>query len=147
MKVLVALTLSILCLNSYAKPVSVVDKLTSYLPVGLYEGRNDRGEFCSVLVSEVNFPKRDITVRVMNPKTDLTKLVEENSEAGYKDYKREFIQTETNLIGSDSSQYVERILRTVTAGANKQYVVVSWSIVSNRERQTETAECIVDLPY
>lgn len=146
MKVLMALTLSFLCLSSFAKSVSAVDKLTSYLPVGFYEGRNDRGEFCSVLVTEVNFPKHDITVRVMNPKADLTKLVEENSLAGYKDYKREFVQTETNVIGSDETQYVERILRTVMTGSNKQYVVVSWSLVSNRDRQTETADCVVDVP-
>jgi len=94
MKVLVALTLSFLCLSSFAKSISAVDRLTSYLPVGFYEGRNDRGEFCSVLVSEVNFPKRDISVRVMNPKSDLTKLVEENAECGGRDYLRECYLTE-----------------------------------------------------
>lgn len=146
MKVLLVLTLSFFCFNTFAKSVSVVDKLTSYLPVGFYEGRNDQGEFCSVQVSEVNYPKKDIQVRVMTSKADLTKLVEEFSEAAYKDYKREFIQTETNIVGSDDTQYVERILRTVTAGDKKQYVVVSYSVVNNRERQTEEASCIVDLP-
>lgn len=146
MKVLLALALSFVCFNALAKSVSTVDRLTSYLPVGFYEGRNDRGEFCSVIVSEVNYPKRDIQVRVMNPKADLTKLVEENSEAGGRAHLREFIQTETNILGSDDSQYVERVIRTVTAGASKQYVVVSYSIVNNRERQTEVADCVVDLP-
>lgn len=145
MKVLLALALSVFCFSSFAKPVSVVDKLTSYLPVGFYEGRNDQGEFCSVIVSEVNYPKKDVQVRVMTPKFDLSKLVEENSIAAYKDYRREFIQTETNIFGSDETQYVERILRTVSAGTTKQYVVVSWAIISNRDRQTEEASCVVDL--
>ena len=147
MKFIMALTLSFFCFNTYAqkRPVSVVDKLVSYLPVGFYEGRNDQGEFCSVSVSEVNYPKKDIQVRVMTPKADLTKLIEENSDAMWRDYKREFIQTETNVFGSDDTQYVERILRTVSAGDKKQYVVVSYSIVANRERQTEESSCIVDI--
>lgn len=145
MKVLLALALSFTCFSSIAKTISVVDKLTNYLPVGFYEGRNDQGEFCSVIVSEVNYPKKDVQVRVMTPKADLTKLVEENSEAFFKDYRREFIQTEISILGSDDSQYVERILRTASAGTTKQYVVVSWSIVSNRDRQTEEASCVVDL--
>lgn len=146
MKILVVLTLSFLCFSNFASAMSVVDKLTSYLPEGFYEGRNDQGEFCSVQVSAVNFPKKDIQVRVMTSKSDLTKLVEENSQAGYKDYKREFIQTETSVLGSDDTQYVERILRTVSAGDKKQYVVVSYSVVNNTDRQTEEASCVVDLP-
>jgi hypothetical protein len=146
MKVLVGLTLTFFCFNSFAKSFSVIEKLTSYLPVGFYEGRNDHSEFCSVQLSEVNFPKKDIQVRVMTLNADLTKLVEENSDAGFKDYKREFVQTNKSIISSDDNQYVERILKTMTAGSKKQYVVVSWSVVNNNERQTEEASCIVDLP-
>lgn len=145
MKVLLALALSVLSINSFANTPSDLDKLKSYLPVGFYEGRNDKGEFCSVIVSEVNFPKKDVQVRVLNPKADLFKLVEEDADALTRDYRREFILTEKNILGSDDTQYVERILRTVTAGGTKQYVVVSWSIVSNRGRQTEEASCVVDL--
>lgn len=148
MKYILVLTLALFCFDTFAqrKPASVVDKLVSYLPVGFYEGKNDQGEFCSVQVSEVNYPKRDIQVRVMVPNHDLTKLVEENSQALYRDYKREFIQTEKSVFGSDDTQYIERILRTVIAGDKKQYVVVSYSVVANRESTTEEASCIVDVP-
>jgi hypothetical protein len=148
MKYILVLTLSLFCFDTFAqrKPASVVDKLVSYLPVGFYEGKNDQDEFCSVQVSEVNYPKRDVQVRVMVPGHDLTKLVEENSQALTRDYKREFIQTDKSIFGSDDTQYIERILRTVIAGDKKQYVVVSYSVVANTERTNEEASCIVDVP-
>lgn len=145
MKILLALVLTFVSLSSFAKSSGAVDKFTSFLPVGEYSGVNDQGVSCQVSVGEVNYPKKDIQVRVVVGNTDLTKLIEDGSEFGYKDYKREFVQTDRNQVGSDDVNYVERIVRTVSAGDKKQYVVVSYSVVMNTDRNDEAAECIVDL--
>lgn len=146
MKILLALVLSFAAVSAFADGVgsTATEKITSYLPVGYYEGKNDQGANCTVLVSEVNYPDKDIQVRVMDGTLDLAKLIEENSAFGYKDYKKEFVQVERNLIGNDSYNYVERVLRTVLAGDRKLYVVVSYSLVINRNRDTQTAECVVN---
>lgn len=124
--------------------VEATNKLTTYLPVGFYIGKNDQGESCSVLVREVNFPKKDIQVTVYINSLTLTKLIEEDSEFAYKDYKKEFVQTERSLVGIDVYNYVERILRTVSVSSRKLYVVVSYSLVINRASNTQVAECVVN---
>lgn len=147
MKTLLVLVLILGSFSTFAfeGKTSAADKLTSYLPLGTYTGQTDDGVACGVYVSEANFPKKDIQVRVVSGKSDLTNLIEENSVYSYKDYKKEFIQTERSLIGVGETNYVERIIRTVNAGEGKQYVVVSYSVVLNRSRDTQTAECVVDL--
>ncbi|MFA6238251.1 MAG: hypothetical protein WC635_13035 [Bacteriovorax sp.] len=148
MKILLALVLSLGAITAQAseKAATAPEKLTSYLPVGYYSGHNDQGKSCDVFVTEVNYPKKDIQVTVaVGPTLDLAKLVEEGSEFSYKDHKKEFVQTERNLIGSDVYNYVERILRTTIVDNHKLYVVVSYSTVINRSRDTQTAECIIDV--
>lgn len=147
MKVLLALVLSLgaFAINAGELEATATEKLTSYLPSGYYLGRNDQNEFCSVTVSEVNYPKKDVQVRVVAGAVDLTKLVEENSEFGYKDHKKEFIQTERSLVGVEVYNYVERIIRTVDAGEGKLYVLVSYSVVINRSSNTDVAECVINL--
>jgi hypothetical protein len=145
MKILLALAMTLAAFNSFASGSSAADKLTSYLPIGNYTGSTDQGTACSVSVSQVNYPKKDIQVRVIEGNIDLTKLIVDGSEFGYKDYKREFIQTDHTVIGNDDVNYVERIIRTVNAGDNKQYVVVSFSAVFNTNADTQVAECIINL--
>lgn len=146
MKILLALVLSLGLFSASADEAipTATEKLASYLPVGYYSGKTDLGEKCNVFVTEVNYPKKDIQVRVISGDIDLTKLVAENSEFGYKDYKKEFVQTERSLIGVDVYNYVERILRTTIAGDNKLYVVVSYSVVINRSRDNQVAECVIN---
>lgn len=146
MKVLLAFVLSLSAINvmAFEGKLEATDKLTSYLPVGLYAGKNDQGESCSVFVNEVNFPKRDIQVSVIVGSLNLTKLIEEGSEFGFKDYKKEFVQTERSLVGADVYNYVERILRTTAVSKNKLYVVVSYSLVINRDIDTQVAECVIN---
>ncbi|RPJ75633.1 MAG: hypothetical protein EHM20_08625 [Alphaproteobacteria bacterium] len=145
MKILLAFVLSLLAINvwAYEGKLEATQKLTSYLPVGFYAGENDHGESCSVLVNEVNFPKKDIQVSVIVDSLNLTKLIEEDSEFGFKDYKKEFVQTERSLVGVDVYNYIERILRTVQVGKDKLYVVVSYSTVINRSSNTRVAECVI----
>ncbi len=150
MKFLLVLALTFASVSSYAS--NAVDKFTSYLPIGYYSGVNDQGTACTVSVAEVNYPKKDIQIRVVVGNSDLTKLIEEDSlyRSSYcnkedRNCKREFVLTDRNLIGSDDMSYVESIIRTVSTGDKKQYVVVSYSVVVNTEANTEIAECIVDL--
>lgn len=147
MKILLALVLSLSAVCAFAADLDVkaTEKFTSYLPLGYYHGKNDQGEACMVYVAEVNYPKKDLQVRVVTESSDLTKLIEENSLFGYKDYKKEFVQTERSLIGADVYNYVERVVRTTIADTKKLYVVVGYSVVVNRSRDEEVAECIVDL--
>lgn len=146
MKILLALVLSLAALSAMAfesKPTAT-EKFRTYLPVGYYFGQDDQGLDCRVSVSEVNFPKKDILVRVVSGKLDLAKLVEEDSEFYFRDYKKEFIQTERNQIGADASYYVERIVRTTIASDNRRYVVVAYTVVLNRGRENQVAECVVN---
>lgn len=142
MKILLVLALSLVTSNSFA---GAVETFTSFIPVGAYVGNNEDVGTCFVTVDEVNFPKKDIQVTVLVGNLGLKKLIESDSSYAHKDYKKEFIQTERKLVSADESNYVERIIRTVSAGDKKQYVVVSYSTVVNRERHTETAECVIDL--
>lgn len=142
MKFLLVLALSLVASNSFA---GAVEKFTSFVPVGAYIGSNENVGTCFVTVDEVNFPKKDIQVTVLVGNLELKKLIESGSHYGYKDFKKEFVQTERSLVSADESNYVERIIRTVSAGDKKQYVVVSYSTVVNRETHTETAECVIDL--
>ncbi len=141
MKFLLATAISFVSLSSFA---CGVEQLASYLPVGTYSGVNDQGVACQVYVKEVNYPKKDLQVRVVAGGIDLSKLVQEGS-VGRCRGAREFDLTERSLVGSDDSNYVERIIRTVSAGDNKQYVVVSYSTIMNTDRNDQIAECVVDL--
>lgn len=145
MKILLALAMSLAALNSFASDSSAVDKLTSYLPVGSYSGATDQGSACQVNVSEVNYPKKDIRVRVIEGNNDLSKIIANGSVFRYRDYKKEFIQSDHTVIGSDDVNYVERIIRTVNAGDNKLYVVVSYSTMLNTNAETQVAECVINL--
>lgn len=145
MKILLAVAICLTTVCSFAASTNAVDKLTTYLPVGSYSGKTDQGRACSVSVNEVNYPDKDIQVRITEGKKDLTKLIAAGSEFSYKDYKKEFIQTERTLINDDDTTYVERIIRTVNAGDNKLYVVVSFNTVINTESDEQVAECVINL--
>lgn len=124
---------------------SASQKFLSYLPQGQYTGLSDAGVDCTVSVSEVNFPKKDILVQVREGGVELSKLIAEHSDFAHKDYKREFIQTDRSFIGASTGNFVERIVRTVSAGTNAQYVVVSYAVTLNRHRDVQTAECVINL--
>ncbi|MBP9680717.1 MAG: hypothetical protein KBD76_04890 [Bacteriovorax sp.] len=145
MKILLAFLVSLTSFNILANDeILAVDKFTTYLPIGAYVGTNDEGEACEVSVSEINFPQRDILVKISALDKTLTKLIEEKSIFKFRDYKREFIQTDTKKFGADSVNYVERIVRTVRAENDKQYIAVSYSIVTNTTSETDVLDCIVD---
>lgn len=144
MKVVLIFLVSMVSLNLWAVDTLAVDKFTTYLPIGLYVGVNDLGNACEVSVSEINFPKRDILVKITALGQGLAKVIEENSIFKFRDYKREFIQTDIEKFGADSTNYIERIVRTVRAESNKQYVAVSYSVVVNTSSETAAIDCVID---
>lgn len=145
MKILLALVLSLgaFTVSAFDSKPTATEKLASYLPVGFYFGKTDQGLDCKVTVAAVNYPKKDLQVRVVAGNLDLTKLVEEGSEFYFKDFKKEFIQTERSLIGADASNYVERVVRTTIVSDYQRYVVVAYSVIINRERESKVAECVI----
>jgi hypothetical protein len=145
MKILLAFLVSFSSFNTFARDLSAVDKFTTYLPIGNYTGMNDYKQACEVSVSEINFPDKNLLVKITVANKVLTKVIEDHSIFKYRDNKREFIQTDTKSFGADGVNYVERIIRTVRAENNKQYVTVSYSVVTNRSSENESLYCVVDL--
>jgi uncharacterized protein YdeI (BOF family) len=146
MKFLIVLTLAALSCQSMAfAETGAAEKFTSFVPLGQYTGTNDQVESCQVLVSEVNSPKTDIQVTVSLNGKSLSKLIVDGSAFSYKDYKREFIQTNRKQLGSDDTSYVEKIVRTVNAGDKLQYVTVSNSVVNNTDSKIESLDCVINL--
>lgn len=147
MKFLLLLSLVFSLSTAFAnqKEPSASQKFLSYLPEGLHKGISDTGIDCTVVVAEVNFPKRDVLVKVREGELELSKLISEHSDFAYKDHKREFIQTDRSFIGAGSANFVERIVRTVKAREYSQYIVISYAVNLNRQRDVKTAECIINL--
>jgi hypothetical protein len=145
MKNLILCALTFASVSAFAQDMSAVAKFTKFIPIGKYSGTSDLGLSCTVSVNLANYPYQDILVSVTEGNSVNTKLIAVNSEFGYKDYKREFVQTEQTALGNDDSNYVERIIRTVLADNNKQYIVISYSTVINNETVTESSNCLIDL--
>lgn len=145
MKMLLGLTLSLFSLNSFARIDSAPEKFLSCVPVGEYRGVTQAGLSCFVSVIEANYPKRDIQVRVRTNSSDLTKLIEEDSNGRFIEGQRRFSQVDTRNISSDETKYVQRSVSTNMVDTNKQYVVIEYTVNLNRESTTETAECTINL--
>jgi hypothetical protein len=147
MKFLLALVISLSSFTVFSadSETTAPEVFKSLLPLGIYNGHNDNKEVCQVIVSEVNFPKKDIKVEVVTPNFSLTKLIDENSEAYYNMGTRKFVQTEHKAIASDEFNYIEKIIRTNAVGNSGLYVVLEHSFVVNRSRDTEISDCIISL--
>jgi hypothetical protein len=147
MKTFLFLIASLTTTSSFAVSSGAVEKFISFVPVGNYVGTRDSGEFCQVMIENVNFPKNDLQVKIINVDLELTKLIEEDSSFGYKDFKKEFIQTERTELNATGPYSVERIVRTVSSGAKKQYLTVSYAFIDNVGLKTaNAADCVIDLP-
>jgi hypothetical protein len=96
-------------------------------------------------VSEVNYPDRAVSVTVASDTSTVTKLVSDDDDYVYRNFKNEFIQTTTNYIDADKTAYVQQTIRTVNADANKLYVTTAYQTVYNREVNEDAAECVIDL--
>lgn len=140
------LSFSVLASEENSNPsVSSVDSFLTVLPLGTHNGVNELGASCSVIVSEVNFPEKAISVSVIKGNHRIFKTINEGSEFFYRVGRKEFIQSERFYVDDTRSSYVDRIVRTVLAGDNKLFVVVANEITVNRESFVEALECIVNL--
>lgn len=145
MKSLIAAVLMMVSVSTFANERSSVDSFLSVLPVGQYEGKDDRGALCSVAVTEVNFPEKAILITGENAKNKVTKMVKEGSEFFFKAFKKEFIQTDRYYVDASRNAYFEKIVRTVNAGENLLYTVVAIETNISGNRSTEKVECVVNL--
>lgn len=144
MKTLIAAALMIVSISTFGTELGAVDSFLSVLPVGSYSGRDDKGVECVVNVNEVNFPAKALLVTATNHKNKTTKVIKDGSEFFFRAYKQEFIQTNRYYVDASRNAYVEKIVRTVNAGDNRLYVVVSSEVTINRDRSVEVVECVVN---
>lgn len=143
MKAFIATALMMISLSTFSNEMGSVDSLLSVLPQGTYSGSDDNGNACEVVVAEVNFPAKAISVTASNNKEKIFKVITDGTEFLFKAYKQEFIQVERQYVDATRNSFIERIIRTVNAGDNRLYVVVANEITVNRERTIQAVECIV----
>lgn len=144
MKTLIAAALMIVSISSFGSELGSVDSFLSVLPVGHYDGRDDKGVECSVSVTEVNFPAKALLITATNDSGKSFKMIKDGSEFLFRGYKQEFIQTDRYYVDASRQSFVEKIVRTVNAGINRLYVVVARETTINRERTVEAVECVVN---
>lgn len=145
MKTIFALMITALSFSSFGLEMGAVDSLLSVLPLGEYSGANDLGEACSVLVKEVNYPEKSISVTVSNKQTNIFRIVNDGEEFRFRAYKQEFIQTKRQYIDASRNSYQDKIIRTVGANDNKLYVVVANDLMVNGTYSSEAMECVIGL--
>lgn len=121
-----------------------VDALLSVLPLGTHSGVNDSGEKCSVMVSEVNFPSKALSISAINANNRVFKKIMDGSEYLFRAYKQEFIQSDRYYVDSTRSAYVDRVIRTVNAGSGKLYVVIANEVTVNRDLAIEAVDCVIN---
>ena len=145
MKSLIAAALMMVSFSTFSTETSSVDTLLSVLPLGTHKGMDDLKTECTVSVNEVNFPAKVISVTIENENGKIFKIVNDGSEFVFRGYKKEFIQTDRQYVDASRNSYVERVIRTVSAGADRLFVVVANELTIDRELSVESIECVVNL--
>lgn len=142
MKTLITAALMIVSISSFGAELGSVDSFLSVLPVGNYQGHDDKGVECAVSVNEVNYPAKALLVTATNNKNKNFKVIKDGSEFVFRAYKQEFIQADRYYVDASRNSFVEKIVRTVNAGFNRLYVVVATETTINRDRAVEAVECV-----
>lgn len=140
MKSLLTIILTLCSFAVFSAERNAVDSLLSVLPEG-----NHSGSGCSVNVSVSEYPVRSVFVNVANDDKNIFKIVSEDSEFMFREYKKEFIQADLVTIDDTRSASLERIIRTVNAGENQLYVVVAEAVIVNRDRREDAADCVAKI--
>ena len=137
--------IALLCtLSVFGMEPGSVDALLSVLPIGTHAGVNDSGEKCSVMVSEVNYPLKALSISALNANNRVFKQVMDGSEYLFRAHKQEFIQSDRYYVDSTRSAYVDRVIRTVNAGEGKLYVVIANEVTVNRDLAVEAVDCVIN---
>ena len=144
MKFIIASFLLITAFSTHASDTSAADSSLSILPIGQYHGKTDAGVDCSVIVNEVNYPDKVITVTAIDNRLKVFKIINEGVGFLFRPYKSEFIQTERYYVTSDRTSYVDNIIRTVSAGERSLYVTVAQERTVNRDFSVKAVECVVN---
>lgn len=137
MKSLLTIVLTLCSFTVFSAERNAVDSLLSVLPEGTHSGSG-----CSVNVSVAEYPVRSVFVNVANDDKNIFKVVSENSEFMFREFKKEFIQTDYITIDDTRSSSLERIIRTVIVDDNQLYVVVAEAVIVNRDRREDAADCV-----
>lgn len=123
--------------------IGPVDNFLSILPLGTHNGVDEIGSQCSVIVEEVNYPEKVISVSVLNGNHRIFKTIKEDSEFFIRLGSKEFIQSDRFFVDDTRSSYVDRIVRTALADDNKLFVIVANEVTINRERFVDALSCLV----
>lgn len=117
-----------------------VNQLLSVLPEGTHYGKD-----CSANVAVAEYPTRSAFVTLTKGEHSIFKIVNEDSEALFRAYRKEFIQTDYVDVDDTRAVKIERIIRTLINDKNKMYVVVEEAIIVNRDRKSDVIECVVTI--
>lgn len=145
MKVLIAAALMILSVPTFSAETSSVDSFLSVLPFGTYQGNDGFGSACHVTVSALNDAGKALSVSVSNSKSTQFKVINDGSEFYFKNYRKEFIQTDRQFTDSTKTSYVDKTIRTMIAGENTLYVIVATEVTQNTELPVKSVECVIKL--
>lgn len=140
MRSLLVLALTFCSFAVFGAERNAVDSLLSVLPVGTHSG-----EGCSVNVSVADYPVRSVYVNMSKNDHSIFKLVNEDDEFLFREYRKEFIQTDYITIDDTRSSKLERIIRTIIVDQKRLYVVVEEAVTVNRERRSDVIECVVTI--
>jgi hypothetical protein len=143
MKSLIGTLFLITTFSAFGSDLGAVDSMLSILPIGTHIGQTDAGDRCSVVVNEVNFPDKVISITAIDNKNKVFKIIADGSDFLFRAHKSEFIQTDRFYVNANRNSYVERVIRTFRTGHNRLYVAVAHETTVNREVSTESVECVV----
>lgn len=138
MKTLIA-ALMLTSVSAFATELDATDALLNTLPLGSYTGQTERGEACSVKVSE-----RSSGILVSVSSKGQTKSHETKIGSGYRwqPGQRLFFNSEITRARNSST---ENFVRTIAVTENTQYVVAGSLYRSTTGNSESVIECIVNL--
>ena len=144
MKSMFVAVLILISASAFAVEKGPVDSFISVLPLGQYNGIDEGGDRCSVIVSEVNYPDKAILITGANLKNKVSKMIEEGSAFLLRAYRKEFLQTNRYYVKNSKNSYYEKTVRTIEAGDNLLYVVTALETNMNGRLKVEKVECIIN---
>lgn len=119
--------------------LNAVEAFQMIIKPGIYYGKNDLNESCYASIEKDG---ADLIVTVLTDTSFASKVIFSRDEYAFRIHRNEFLQIERNYI--DDQSYIEKVVRTLTAGDRKLYIVASEQAVYGRESLSTQAECVVN---
>ncbi len=141
MKKLMSLLALSLSFNSPAQLVELnaVDAFQMIIKPGIYHGKNDLNENCHATIEKDG---SDLIITVLTETSYASKTIYARDEYAFRINRNEFLQIERNYI--DDQSYIEKVVRTLTAGNRKLYIVASEQSVYGHDSLSNQAECVIN---